>query len=727
MEPPLRKSTGHGSRISELPDDVLHRILTFLPIKEAARTSVLSTKWRYKWRSIPHLVFDADFATSADVKNKVMLQIFQALLIHQGPIHRFELAIPGMYSYPLIDKLIPYLSTKSVKELTIISARGHFDKVLPSSVFSILNLNSLKLQRYMFEVPPQSTVGFSKLTLLELKEVDIPDDYDFFGSLLPRCPLLEELRVLDCIAVIDPLFESASLKALFFHSPFTTICFKDCPRLSVLSVVDVGEDYYPGIYDPDMVALFAALPALQQLKLGYLLLLFLSDGHVPHKLPAESLTNLEVLEIPCVLLGRLPEAQHDEHDVDDEEATDSLQVLLEPKDDHHCGGVCCLQRLEEFSIHDIRGNQVELDLVRAHPNVLPIKEAARTSVLSTKWRYQWRSIPHLVFDADFATFPEDYICNPDERNKVMLQIYQALLVHRGPINRFELAIPGMDRYPQIDQLIPYLSTKSVKELTIYSPEGHFSKALPSSIFSILNLNSLKLQRYMFEVPPQSTVGFSKLTLLELKEVDIPDNYDFFGTLLPRCPLLEELRVLDCNIFIEPLFESASLKALFFHSSFATICFKNTPRLSVLSVVDDYNAAEYGLDMVAIFAALPALKQLKLGIELLHDVNDVHDEDHSEAIDSLQMLLEPKDDHHYRGVCCLQRLEEFSIHNSRGNQVELHLVRFVLATAPLLKRVFIKPKKCLSSRNAKKFLVKVTQYKRISKEAEVARLAQDNIA
>ncbi|CAN1264277.1 F-box/FBD/LRR-repeat protein At1g13570 [Linum perenne] len=799
MEPPLRKSTGHGSRISELPDDVLHRILTFLPIKEAARTSVLSTKWRYKWRSIPHLVFDADFATSADVKNKVMLQIFQALLIHQGPIHRFELAIPGMYSYPLIDKLIPYLSTKSVKELTIISARGHFDKVLPSSVFSILNLNSLKLQRYMFEVPPQSTVGFSKLTLLELKEVDIPDDYDFFGSLLPRCPLLEELRVLDCIAVIDPLFESASLKALFFHSPFTTICFKDCPRLSVLSVVDVGEDYYPGIYDPDMVALFAALPALQQLKLGYLLLLFLSDGHVPHKLPAESLTNLEVLEIPCVLLGRLPEAQvlvclimsspnlrrltivHDEHDVDDEEATDSLQVLLEPKDDHHCGGVCCLQRLEEFSIHDIRGNQVELDLVRAHPNVLPIKEAARTSVLSTKWRYQWRSIPHLVFDADFATFPEDYICNPDERNKVMLQIYQALLVHRGPINRFELAIPGMDRYPQIDQLIPYLSTKSVKELTIYSPEGHFSKALPSSIFSILNLNSLKLQRYMFEVPPQSTVGFSKLTLLELKEVDIPDNYDFFGTLLPRCPLLEELRVLDCNIFIEPLFESASLKALFFHSSFATICFKNTPRLSVLSVVDDYNAAEYGLDMVAIFAALPALKQLKLDLynflhifsdghvpyklpsltnlevlemprlllgrlsearvlvclimsspnlrrlTIVHDVNDVHDEDHSEAIDSLQMLLEPKDDHHYRGVCCLQRLEEFSIHNSRGNQVELHLVRFVLATAPLLKRVFIKPKKCLSSRNAKKFLVKVTQYKRISKEAEVARLAQDNIA
>ncbi|CAN1332588.1 hypothetical protein LINPERPRIM_LOCUS35769 [Linum perenne] len=171
-------------------------------------------------------------------------------------------------------------------------------------------------------------------------------------------------------------------------------------------------------------------------------------------------------------------------------------------------------------------------------------------------------------------------------------------------------------------------------------------------------------------------------------------------------------VLDCNIFIDPLFESASLKALFFHSSFTTICIKNTPCLSVLSV-DDYNAGEYDPDIVALFAALPALKQLKLGLELLE-----HYEDHSEVIDSLQMLLEPKGDRHCGGVCCLQRLEEFSIDNSRCNQVVLDLVRFVLATAPLLKRVFIKPKKGLSSRNAKKFLVKVTRYNRISKEGEV---------
>ncbi|CAN1264258.1 F-box/FBD/LRR-repeat protein At1g13570 [Linum perenne] len=309
-----------------------------------------------------------------------MLQIYQALLVHQGPMHRFELAIPGMDHYPEIDQLISYLSTKSVKELNIFSTRGLFSEVLPSSVFSILNLNSLRLQRYKFQVPPPLSFGFSNLTLLELKEVDLPKNYDFFEALLPRCPLLEELRVLDCSTIIEPLFESASLKTLFFHSSFKTICFKNTQRLSVLSVVDTG------VYHPDMVALFAALPALRQLKLGIELLLFLSDGQVPYKLSGASFTNLEVLEIPRLLLDSLPEARvfvclimsspnlriltivMCQHDNEDDchpnfEPIDSLQMLLEPKDDHNLEA-CCLQHLEEFSIHNSHGNRVELDLVR---------------------------------------------------------------------------------------------------------------------------------------------------------------------------------------------------------------------------------------------------------------------------------------------------------------------------------------------------------------------------
>ncbi|CAN1121411.1 hypothetical protein LINPERPRIM_LOCUS2173 [Linum perenne] len=80
------------------------------------------------------------------------------------------------------------------------------------------------------------------------------------------------------------------------------------------------------------------------------------------------------------------------------------------------------------------------------------------------------------------------------------------------------------------------------------------------------------------------------------------------------------------------------------------------------------------------------------------------------------MLEPEE--HLR-VCYLQHLEEFTIGDSRGTQVELDLVRFELATAPvLIKRVFIKPKKGLSSEIVMKFLVEVTQYERISRYAKV---------
>ncbi|CAL1414600.1 unnamed protein product [Linum trigynum] len=57
-------------RISELPDDVIHKILTRVePSKKAAKTSVLSQRWANLWRSYPVLEFhDTQFATKKSAK-----------------------------------------------------------------------------------------------------------------------------------------------------------------------------------------------------------------------------------------------------------------------------------------------------------------------------------------------------------------------------------------------------------------------------------------------------------------------------------------------------------------------------------------------------------------------------------------------------------------------------------------------------------------------------------
>ncbi|MFS8029610.1 putative F-box domain, leucine-rich repeat domain superfamily, F-box-like domain superfamily [Helianthus anomalus] len=54
-------------RITTLPRAIVETILCLLPIKEAARTSVLSREWRYKWTIIPKLAFYQDH-----VKNRLM-------------------------------------------------------------------------------------------------------------------------------------------------------------------------------------------------------------------------------------------------------------------------------------------------------------------------------------------------------------------------------------------------------------------------------------------------------------------------------------------------------------------------------------------------------------------------------------------------------------------------------------------------------------------------------
>ncbi|CAN1179086.1 F-box/LRR-repeat protein At4g14103 [Linum perenne] len=57
----IKMASKSADRISSLPDDARNHILNFLPLRDAANSSILSSKWRYLWTNLPTLVIDESF------------------------------------------------------------------------------------------------------------------------------------------------------------------------------------------------------------------------------------------------------------------------------------------------------------------------------------------------------------------------------------------------------------------------------------------------------------------------------------------------------------------------------------------------------------------------------------------------------------------------------------------------------------------------------------------
>ncbi|KAF5797374.1 putative F-box domain, leucine-rich repeat domain superfamily, F-box-like domain superfamily [Helianthus annuus] len=112
--------------------------------------------------------------------------------------------------------------------------------------------------------------------------------------------------------------------------------------------------------------------------------------------------------------------------------------------------------------------------------LLPIQEAARTSILSKEWRYHWTKIPKLVFieedayevstDGAELSELEQTFDRPSERKmmtnrcKLFYATYQVLLVHEGPINEFTLCMPVDGSCVEIDHIIRHLSKKNTVKI-----------------------------------------------------------------------------------------------------------------------------------------------------------------------------------------------------------------------------------------------------------------------
>ncbi|CAI9303617.1 unnamed protein product [Lactuca saligna] len=201
--------------ISQLPDCILHHILSFIPTKDDVKTSILSKRWKNLWTSVSNLDFDDALLykeiEGQDPPDEICFMNFvdRVLLFRDtSTIHKFRLSCRVCFNPSRIHSWISSAIIHNVHELDLcLFVEDPF--LLPQSIFSSRSLTTLKIEmNCVLQIP--SFINFPHLKTLHLSLITFPDD-ELTQKLFAGCLVLEELVLLDC--------EWTNLKNVMISSP----------------------------------------------------------------------------------------------------------------------------------------------------------------------------------------------------------------------------------------------------------------------------------------------------------------------------------------------------------------------------------------------------------------------------------------------------------------------------------------------------------------------------
>ena len=191
-------------RMWYLPDDILIRILSLLPTKEIARTSLLSKAWRKltPFSSLSVLMFRSpDFFHSRrknfDVSSFINA-IDSSLRLRQKDVSlarlRLRLHLDDIKS--LIDSWIDAALERKVKELDLyLQPRFVAEPYdLPAKIFSATTITVLSLEQCRLEIC--GAIDLPALRKLCLRQIQC--DEQAIRQLISSCPLIEDLNIASC-------------------------------------------------------------------------------------------------------------------------------------------------------------------------------------------------------------------------------------------------------------------------------------------------------------------------------------------------------------------------------------------------------------------------------------------------------------------------------------------------------------------------------------------------
>ncbi|RZC93457.1 hypothetical protein C5167_007271 [Papaver somniferum] len=191
-------------RLSNLPESLIHHILSFTDMKYSIQTSVLSKRWRYIWT--PLRTLSMKYSTPRKLHKDVdayMYFVERVLMLRDNAcdIQKFHL-ICQKYVEPFTEINFPLetwmlgVVRRNVQDL-LLNLPLPEESVLPPCIFTCKSLMKLVLCCYGWKltaVTLPKSFDLPKLKTLKLKGLTIYD-IDLTNKFLSSCPVLESLAI----------------------------------------------------------------------------------------------------------------------------------------------------------------------------------------------------------------------------------------------------------------------------------------------------------------------------------------------------------------------------------------------------------------------------------------------------------------------------------------------------------------------------------------------------
>ncbi|GKE29301.1 F-box domain containing protein [Tanacetum coccineum] len=235
-------------RLSNLPDDLIHKILSFVGIKCAIELSALSSRWRYIWTSMPYLDFSKWFQSSS-----ILIEFgpgsIRQIMIYASSHNVQQLDIVYLLADDSIKFPLPLIRSQSLKHLSF--KKEPYSWNSKNSERSVLGLTST------LELPALTTPYLHDTTLFCDGNTDIISDAHI--GLFSKCANLKNLTLKSCKVIglnrlnfCHPLLSNLTVEDV--QGSFNVVDV-DVPQLKNLTIDSGRKKYKYLISAPGLVSL----------------------------------------------------------------------------------------------------------------------------------------------------------------------------------------------------------------------------------------------------------------------------------------------------------------------------------------------------------------------------------------------------------------------------------------------------------------------------------------